>query len=237
MFFQIFPEYIFPFLYGSLVAISVFSVSLRIFLKYRERKNIPLLYLSLAYFCYSGAVLVADLGFFYKIFFGSPDRPHFILALFTAWYLSLAIVIIGNWFYFAFAQELFSVENSLIRGVLAVFSLVGVVILLLGGLIELGSMKFVLALLLSVPVYFYIMYSSFKAWKASSDIVYIRRFQFIFLSGIFLFFIFILFLFDALTGRYTVFYYLGWLMVILSSITSYYGYVPPVPPNSQSSSK
>ncbi|MFX1536158.1 MAG: hypothetical protein ACFFDI_18235 [Promethearchaeota archaeon] len=228
MFLQLYYEFLLPALYPLVVAILSIFLSYRIYLKYKERQNRPLLNLSITYIFYVAAVLFADLGYFYFLFFGLTSSTNYFLKIWLDWSISLSMVALGNYFHFWFAQELFSTEKKLTQFILALATLVVIVIYFtINGLYDMGNLAYIPLLCLIVPVYLYIMISSYRAWKVADDPIYIRRFQLIFISALFLPLIFVFFTFDLLFGTYGIFFYLSWSMVFLSCLAAYFAYVPP----------
>ncbi|MFX0090548.1 MAG: hypothetical protein ACFFBD_02200, partial [Candidatus Hodarchaeota archaeon] len=146
--------------------------------------------------------------------------------LWLYWYIPLAFICIANNFHFWFAQELLTSESGRTRALLGLATVLALSILTLGGIVELGFIKFLVVLSLVLPVYFYIMWNCYQAWNQSSSPDIIRRFQIIFLSVGALGLIFVFFLFDILTGDYTIFFYLAWFMGFVSALLAYYAYVP-----------
>ncbi|MFX0093877.1 MAG: hypothetical protein ACFFBD_19215 [Candidatus Hodarchaeota archaeon] len=233
MFFQPpYLEYLLPALYALVISFLAFFLALKIYLRFRERQNKPLLYLSLTYFFYAAIILTTDLGYFYQLFFGFPSQMTFVLRLWLLWSITLSLLSIANYFHLCFGQELFSEENKRHRTIFGVAVLITVVLLLsIGGLVDVVEWKYILVFLLTSPIYLYIMIKAFQNWKQASDPIYIRRYQMIFLSVVFLPPTFVFILVDTLLrpyiGDYGPFFYLAWLMAILSSLAAYYAYVPP----------
>ncbi|MFX1255920.1 MAG: hypothetical protein ACFFCZ_30215 [Promethearchaeota archaeon] len=228
MFLQLYFEFLLPALYPLAIAVLSIFLSYQIYLKYKERQNRPLLNLSITYFFYVLAVLFADLGYFYFLFFGLTTSTNYFLKVWLDWSISLSMVAIGNYFHFWFAQELFSTEKKLTQAILGLATLVVVVIYFtINGFYDMGNLAYVPLMFLIVPVYFYIMISSYRAWKLANDPIYKRRYQLIFISAVLLPLVFVFFTLDLLLGAYGISFYLSWSMVLLSSLAAYFAYVAP----------
>lgn len=227
-----------------------FYISSIILLKWREHKNIATLYLSLALFSITFAVLIVFTGlasWFFTWIFAVPN----ISVISPAYYpitlpLGYCLVIIYDIFLFLFTSQIFFMGKN--EKKVIPFVIIGIILAILlwlptnywGVNIMLfdppSTRTLVLALYLLYNVIIYIILASyaFKEAKKSEDKEHRIGFQAIAYGQISNIIVFIFFLLDAFllllnptSPGYSIFTYLAWACALFAVFLFYLGFILP----------
>ncbi|RMG28593.1 MAG: hypothetical protein D6732_18785 [Methanobacteriota archaeon] len=219
------------------VAIITFYVTVRVFQKYLERRNKALAYLYLNLFFTSLPVFLLASGKALD-YFGSIPRRTQSFTDFTI-VISYMLTAIANIFAIGFYNSLFSKDTTINRRLTFFSILNGMTI---GMLINHISFNYgvyaqiapiiLYHVIISTITYGLLIKSSFQVSKKTSDRLGRIGLRLIGLFGLGVILTFVFFALDLITGvitggGYTIFYYLAWIVVAISAIVAYLGYVMP----------
>lgn len=219
------------------VAIITLYVSFRVFQKYLERKNKALAYLYLNLFFTSIPVFLLALGKGID-YFGDTPRTVQSVTDFTI-VISYMLTAIANIFAVGFYNALFSKDTTINRR-LTFFSIfngmtVGMLINHISfnnGVYSQIAPIILYHVIVSTFTYGALARSAIKVSRKTADRIGKIGLRLIGLFGIGVIFTFVFFALDLITGvltggGYTVFYYLAWMVVGISGIVAYLGYIMP----------
>ena len=239
-----FPIMIFELITSIFIAI-IGSV---IFLRWRERKTVPTLYLSLALFSMSAAILVVFMGlaswFFTWI---AAGMINVISPVFYSLSLPLgySIVVLYDIFLFLFTIHIFSDKNEKKVIPLIIGGTFLIILLFLpwnywginpsaSDPPSIRTLILIFFLLFNMVTYVILAFYAFRESKQAEQKINQKAFQSIGLGQILNVVVFIWFLSDAIiilldpgSPGYSIFIYLAWLTALTAAFLFYLGYIQP----------
>ncbi len=214
-----------------LVAVGMLILAVSGFMKYREKKRQPTLFLTLSFVFYALAIASSGIGKWLQFFVNVPSEDIFfadgtiliaycltaIATVFLMIFVDLVFLEVGPWF-----VALVGIINGITVGMMITklnFSSEAydeaLNIVIFHALVTLA-----LVLLLAIL--------SFREAQQNKERLPKMGFTFIGLYGLFVSMVFVLFAVDiALGGGYSAFYYLAWVSAGLGSLFGYVGYIMP----------
>ena len=217
-----------------IVAMFITIVALQIFKKYRERRNLATLYLSIAVLSLGIAIWATGAGKVIDFYKTSNYDLHIANFGIIIGYIFTAL---ANVFSMAFIAVIFMDENPYIPIIFGILNGITMGMLIVNLSFDPNAYDAILIylvwhIIMSLFTYITLALYSFKEAKKSEEKIPQTGFKMIGFYGIFVALVFILFITDLVMGMitgtgYTVFYYMAWISGAFSSIFAYLGYVMP----------
>lgn len=219
----------------SSVAIIILIFTILTYLRYRKKRSLATLYLTLTNLLFTLAAISSATGKFIDFTFISPQES----ISYSGFTINIAycFVLIGNIFIFSFVETFFKKDNDNHKYIVSILCGILVGVILAKDRLESNAYSNMLIfLILMVVISFYIYIDLLK-----NSLVEIRntkekleRYAFLFISlyAIFLTLIFLFFISDLiliqLTGNgYNIEYYFGWISAAIAAFFGYLGYIMP----------
>jgi hypothetical protein len=235
-------------LFELIAFISVFLIAVAVFLKWRTRRTVATLYLSIALFAISGAALFVFTGL--ASWFISWIEGGYTTTLSPAYYemslpLGYSTVIIYDIFIVLFAIQIFLDKNN--KKIIP-FLLTGIPLYILlflptnywgldPGPTDPASTRIIITglfLLYNTVICILLAYFSFREAGRTDQKLYRRGFQAIAFGFIANLLIFVFFLIDSIlimlnpdSPGYSIFISIGWIMAFITAFLFYLGYILP----------
>lgn len=225
-------EFLVPMVYEFFIFGLTLIIVLMIAKRYRERKNIVIRYMFLFSVMMSLSILIAAFSRVLRytdLWSLESGEKIELLAVTTA------LIGFGNVFMLGFCLEVFFKGTSTPRGriIMVIYSILMVgfaIFAVWTGIFvrDLTEMIWGVLIVLSLLVYGTTMYSALKLTFRLEPGADKKGVQFIALSPLSIIMVFVLFFMDRIAGGdFTVYYYLAWFFVVISTITMYIGVIRP----------
>ena len=214
-----------------LVAVGMTILAINGFMKFKEKKRKPTLYLTLSFVFYALGIASSGIGKWLQFFASVPPEEiayaggtiliayclTAIATVFLIVFVDLVFLEVGPWFV---------ASVSIINGIT-----IGMMFMKLsftGDPYEAALNVVIFHALVTLAYVLLLAILSFREARQNKEKLPKIGFTFIGLYGLFVSMVFILFAVDiALGGGYTAFYYLAWVSAGLGSLCGYAGYIMP----------
>jgi hypothetical protein len=231
---------VFPFfLYYGFISIFCIVLTIRMLMKWRERKVNAPLYLSIVFIFFTAAIVMLTVGLAEAVITGFYKEIYRFSLPFA-----YSMVVFADIFLYRFVIEL---TERAKRGWIFLIIIGFIIIVLLflpwnwwgvpqgdyAGLISIRLYSTLALIIYSYFVYIIIARICFKALKTTSDAVSKLGFKFLFAAMISMIAFFLMFVLDTLMillfghPGYSIFVYIAWIFAILALIFMYISFVMP----------
>ncbi|MBD3350295.1 MAG: hypothetical protein GF364_02305 [Candidatus Lokiarchaeota archaeon] len=228
-----------PHLIPMIYEFIIFGISLylitKIGLRFRERKKEVIKYLFLFSLLLGFAIGVAAISRILRltgiwILEPAPSEKKLELLSITVSLIAFSDIFLAAFILEVFKDGAFKGKNKNYIFIIIALSVVYSVYTIITGIFkeDLTDVIWLLVILLSAPIYVILIKNSFNLAKKLPDTLSQRSMQSLGAGGISILLVFVFFMLDAaLGGKYTPFYYVAWILALLSIMFLYIGVIQP----------